>query len=229
MIRVGVIGASGYAGAELVRILAGHPQVKLTSLTCRQDAGERFDRIYPAMSGWVDLVCEAYDAQKLAQSTDLVFTALPHELPMALVPELLAKGVKVVDLSADFRFKNAQAYEAHYQPHTAVDLLQRAVYGLCEVYTDQIKTADLIGNPIRVSVSARTLGRGEAEIKLRSATGHTFRPMSAEPQFHRIPVAAPAGKAASLQCAVGLADHTRSRSQRRGAQSCRKALNFEAL
>ncbi len=147
MIRVGVIGASGYAGAELVRILTGHPQVKLTSLTCRQDAGERFDRIYPAMSGWVDLVCEAYDAEKLAKATDLVFTALPHELPMSLVPELLSKGVKVVDLSADFRFKNAQTYEAHYQPHTAVDLLGRAVYGLCEVYTDQIKSTDLIGNP----------------------------------------------------------------------------------
>jgi N-acetyl-gamma-glutamyl-phosphate reductase len=147
MIRVGVIGASGYAGAELVRILAGHPQAKLTCLTCRQDAGERFDRIYPAMSGWVDLVCEAYDAEKLAKTTDLVFTALPHELPMALVPELLSKGVKVVDLSADFRFKDARTYEAHYQPHTAVDLLARAIYGLCEVYTDQIKTADLIGNP----------------------------------------------------------------------------------
>jgi N-acetyl-gamma-glutamyl-phosphate reductase len=147
MIRVGVIGASGYAGAELVRILAGHPQVKLSSLICRQDAGERFDRIYPAMSGWVDLVCEAYDAEKLARSTDLVFTALPHELPMALVPGLLSKGVKVVDLSADFRFKNPKIYEAHYQPHTAVHLLEKAVYGLCEVYTDLIKTAELIGNP----------------------------------------------------------------------------------
>ncbi len=147
MIRVGVIGASGYAGAELVRILAGHPQAKLTALTCRQDAGERFDRIYPAMSGWVDLVCESYDADKLAQATDLVFTALPHELPMAIVPELLSKGVKVVDLSADFRFKDAKTYEAHYQAHTAVDLLAKAVYGLCEVYADQIRSAELIGNP----------------------------------------------------------------------------------
>jgi N-acetyl-gamma-glutamyl-phosphate reductase len=147
MIRVGVIGASGYAGAELVRILAGHPQVKLNSLTCRQDAGERFDQIYPAMSGWVNLVCEAYDADKLAESAELVFTALPHELPMALVPELLSKGVKVVDLSADFRFKDPTIYEAHYQPHTAVDLLDKAVYGLCEVYTEKIKAADLIGNP----------------------------------------------------------------------------------
>ena len=147
MIRVGVIGASGYAGAELVRILASHPKVSLTALTCRTDAGRRFDQIYPSMTGWVELVCEAYDAERLAKSVDVVFTALPHKLPMAIVPELLAKGLRVVDLSADFRFKSAEAYEAHYQPHTARELLDRAVYGLCEVYGDQIRGADLVGNP----------------------------------------------------------------------------------
>lgn len=147
MIRVGVIGASGYAGAELVRILAGHPGVKLNALTCRQDAGQRFDHIYPAMSGWVDLVCETYDAKRLAGQVDLVFTALPHQVPMNIVPELLASGLKVIDLSADFRFRDAAVYEAHYQAHTAPDLLGRAVYGLSEVYTGQIRGADLIGNP----------------------------------------------------------------------------------
>ena len=147
MIRAGVVGASGYAGAELVRILAGHPLVKLTVLTCRQDAGQRFDHIYPSMSGWVDLTCERYDADHLARAADVVFTALPHELPMSLVPELLAKGIKVVDLSADFRFKDAKTYEKWYQPHTAADLLPKTVYGLSEVYGDQIKTADLVGNP----------------------------------------------------------------------------------
>ncbi|MDA8139671.1 MAG: N-acetyl-gamma-glutamyl-phosphate reductase [Desulfobacteraceae bacterium] len=147
MIRVGVIGASGYAGAELVRILAGHPQVKLAALTCRQDAGQRFDQIYPSMSGWVEMVCVAYDADKLAKSVDLVFTALPHELPMTIAPELLDKGLKVVDLSADFRFKDPKTYEAHYQPHTAMALLGQAVYGLSEVYTEQVKNAHLVGNP----------------------------------------------------------------------------------
>lgn len=147
MIRVGVIGAAGYAGAELVRILSGHPEVTLAALTCRQDAGERFDRIYPSMSGWVDMVCEEYDAEKLARQVDLVFMALPHQLPMNLVPELLDKGLKVVDLSADFRFKEAAAYEAHYQPHCAKELLSKAVYGLCEVYQDRIAQADLVGNP----------------------------------------------------------------------------------
>lgn len=147
MIRVGVIGASGYAGAELVRILAGHPQVELACLTCRQDAGRRFDEIYPAMSGWVDLICEAYDTKRLSQTVDVVFTALPHQLPMALIPELLDSGIKVIDLSADFRFKDAKVYEAYYQPHSAAHLLNQAVYGLSEVYRDRIKGAGLIGNP----------------------------------------------------------------------------------
>jgi N-acetyl-gamma-glutamyl-phosphate reductase len=147
MTRVGIIGASGYAGAELVRILAVHPSVTLSALTCRQDAGDRFDRIYPSLTGFVDLICDAYDADHLASAVDLVFMALPHQLPMALVPELLSKGVKVIDLSADFRFKNAQVYQAFYQPHSAVDLLDKAVYGLCEVYREKVRQAELVGNP----------------------------------------------------------------------------------
>lgn len=147
MTRVGIIGASGYAGAELVRILAAHPSVTLSALTCRQDAGDRFDRIYPSLTGFVDLICDAYDADQLASAVDLVFMALPHQLPMALVPELLSKGVKVIDLSADFRFKNAQVYQDFYQPHSAVDLLDKAVYGLCEIYRDQVRQAELVGNP----------------------------------------------------------------------------------
>jgi N-acetyl-gamma-glutamyl-phosphate reductase len=148
MVRVAVIGASGYAGAELVRILAGHPEVRLTRIFCRQDAGERFDRIYPALSPWGEMTCEAYDlATIVADGAEVVFTALPHKVSMSLVPELLAAKIKVVDLSADFRFKDAALYESHYQPHTARDLLSEAVYGLSEVYTDAVRTARLIGNP----------------------------------------------------------------------------------
>lgn len=147
MTRVAVVGATGYAGAELVRILSGHPGVKLTVLTSRQYSGVRFDSIYPALSGRVDLVCEKYDADALSDATDVVFTALPHQLPMEIVPALLRRGKKVVDLSADFRFRDPQTYEKHYQPHTAIDLLQQAVYGLSEVYFDDIQDADLVGNP----------------------------------------------------------------------------------
>jgi len=147
MIRAGVIGANGYAGAELVRILAGHPEVTLTVLTSRSYAGVAFDRIYPAMAGWVDLVCEAFDADSVCDRTDVIFTALPHQLPMDIVPELIRRGKKVVDLSADFRFSDAERYEAAYQPHSAKDLLEKAVYGLSEVNAAEIRGAELVGNP----------------------------------------------------------------------------------
>jgi N-acetyl-gamma-glutamyl-phosphate reductase len=147
MIRAGVIGATGYAGAELVRILSSHPEVKLEYLTSRQYAGRRFAEVYPSLQGWVDLVCETFDAEKAAARIDVAFLALPHKLPMAIAPGLLQRKIKVVDLSADFRFKDATAYEACYQPHSAPQLLDKAVYGLCEVYGDLIRQADLIGNP----------------------------------------------------------------------------------
>ena len=147
MIRAGIVGATGYAGAELIRILAGHPDVEVTTITSRQYAGKRFDAIYPSMKGWVDLTCDTFDAEKMADAADVVFTALPHQLPMAIVPGLLERGAKVIDLSADFRFKQVKAYEAYYQPHTAPELAERAVYGLSEIYESDIKTASLIGNP----------------------------------------------------------------------------------
>jgi len=147
MIRVGIVGATGYTGAELVRILSGHPDVTLTVLTSRQHIGVPFSSVYPALAGVVSLACEAYSAEHLARSVDVVFTALPHKLPMEIVPELIKLGKKVVDLSADFRFKDAARYEAHYQRHEAKDLLEEAVYGLCEVYHDQIQKTSLVGNP----------------------------------------------------------------------------------
>ena len=147
MTRAGVIGATGFAGAELVRILAGHPEIELAVLTSRNFAGEKFDSIYPALAGVVDNVCEVYDTERLCARTDVIFTALPHKLPMAIVPELLACGKKVIDLSADFRFQDPSTYEAHYEPHTARELLPKAVYGLTEVYRDRIKQTSLVGNP----------------------------------------------------------------------------------
>jgi len=147
MIRVGIVGATGYAGAELVRILSGHPQVELTILTSRQFAGVRFDEVYPAMAGRVNLICEELAVEKVCDRADIVFTALPHQLPMALVPEFVKRKVRVVDLSADFRFNDAGVYESAYQPHTASDLLEKAVYGLSEIYFEDIRSAVLIGNP----------------------------------------------------------------------------------
>ena len=147
MVRVGIIGASGYAGAELVRILSGHPGVKLTVATSRQYAGSRFDSLYPALKGCTDIELEVYSAERICEEADIVFTALPHKLPMSIVPEILTHNRKVIDLSADFRFSDPLVYEAAYQPHSAPDLLAKAVYGLSEVYTDQIRTAEIVGNP----------------------------------------------------------------------------------
>jgi N-acetyl-gamma-glutamyl-phosphate reductase len=147
MTRVGVVGATGYAGAELVRILAGHPDVDITTLISRQYAGHRFADIYPSMAGVVDLRCDPLSLDHLTDRTDVVFTALPHKIPMSIVPELVAAGKKVVDLSADFRFKNASTYERYYEPHTASNLLEKAVYGLSEIYADEIRRALIIGNP----------------------------------------------------------------------------------
>jgi len=147
MIRVGIVGATGYAGAELVRILAGHPDVNLSVLTSRQYAGQPFETIYPAMKGQIGLDCEAYDVERVCEKADVLFMALPHKLPMTFVPELLKKDKKIIDLSADFRFSDPAKYESVYQPHTSKELLSQSVYGLSEVFADQIKAATLIGNP----------------------------------------------------------------------------------
>jgi N-acetyl-gamma-glutamyl-phosphate reductase len=147
MIRAAVAGATGYAGAELVRLLTGHSGVQLTMITSRQFAGQRFDRVFPAMAGRVGLVCEELDDDRICAAADVIFTALPHQLPMKIAPEILKRGRKMIDLSADFRFNEAGVYEAAYQPHAAPQLLRESVYGLSEVYSSQIASARLVGNP----------------------------------------------------------------------------------
>ena len=116
MIRVGVVGATGYAGAELVRILAGHEKVQLTVLTSRQHAGAAFSDVYPAMAGIVDTALESYHPEQTARRADLFFLALPHKLPMTLVPDLLQREKRVIDLSADFRFSDAASTSAPTSP-----------------------------------------------------------------------------------------------------------------
>ena len=147
MTRVGVVGATGYAGAELIRILAGHPEVTLSIITSRQYAGSKFSEIYPAMATMVDMTCSELSLDRLNQEADVVFMALPHKLPMEIVPPLFEKGKKIIDLSADFRFSDVARYEAFYQPHTAKEVLRQSVYGLCEVYPSEIAASNLVGNP----------------------------------------------------------------------------------
>ena len=146
-ITAAVIGATGYAGAELVRLLSGHPQVRLTSLVSRQYAGQPFSQVYPSMAGVVDMRCDDFSEVLPTMTADLVFTALPHKASMGIVPKLLRQGHRVVDLSADFRFKDVALYEEWYDHHSAKDLLQESVYGLPEIYRGDIEKASLVGNP----------------------------------------------------------------------------------
>ncbi len=147
MYKVGIIGASGYTGVELARLLANHDGVELTVATSRQYAGQKLADVYPNLRGITDLVCEDVVVADLVGRADMFFLAVPHKTAMGIVPELLAAGKKVVDLSADFRIDDAAVYEEWYQPHTAQDLLGEAVYGLPELYRDKIVSARLVANP----------------------------------------------------------------------------------
>jgi N-acetyl-gamma-glutamyl-phosphate reductase len=147
MIKAGIIGASGYTGEELARILALHPRVELTVATSRQYAGKKLADIYPNLRRIVDLTVEDAMLDELAGRAELFFTAVPHQTAMNIVPALLEKGCKVVDLSADFRIHDAAVYEQWYQAHIAPEYLPKAVYGLPELHRQAIMRATLVANP----------------------------------------------------------------------------------
>jgi len=147
MYRIGIVGASGYTGVELLRLLVSHPDVEVSCVTSRQSAGEAVGTVFPSLRGCLDLNFEQLDAAALAARADLVFTAVPHQAAMEMVPGLLAAGCRVVDLSADFRLHDVAVYEAWYQQHTAAELLPEAVYGLPEIYRSAIPSARLVANP----------------------------------------------------------------------------------
>lgn len=147
MIKTAIIGASGYTGLELVKLISNHPKADLQAVTSNTYQGKSFTDIFPSMRGFESLVCTAFDAGKLSGKVDVAFLALPHKVSMAFAPKLIDQGVKVIDLSADFRFDDLKTYEAVYQPHTAPSLLKESVYGLCEVNREAIKNARIVGNP----------------------------------------------------------------------------------
>jgi N-acetyl-gamma-glutamyl-phosphate reductase len=147
MLNVGIVGASGYTGVELARIISTHPHARLTVATSRQYAGSPLSKTFPSLKGVADIVCEDIKGEQLAEKADFFFTAVPHQTAMGIIPSLLESGKKVVDLSADFRISNPDTYEQWYQPHTAKNYLSEAVYGLCELKREEIKKARLIANP----------------------------------------------------------------------------------
>jgi len=147
MIKTAIAGASGYTGLELVKLISNHPKASLEAVTSNSYQGKSFTDIFPSMRGFESLICTPFDAKELSDKVDVVFLALPHKVSMAFAPDLIDQGIKVIDLSADFRFDDAKAYEAAYQPHTAPNLLEESVYGLCELNRKQIRNARIIGNP----------------------------------------------------------------------------------
>ena len=147
-IKVAVIGASGYAGLELVRLLARHPGCELAALTSLEYPGRPFSQIFPALAGIVDLPFSPDpDPSIIAAAAEVVFTAVPHQTAMGMIPRYLALGCRVVDLSADFRFADVSLYEQWYQAHTAPELCAETVYGLPELHREEVRRARLVGNP----------------------------------------------------------------------------------
>jgi len=148
MLRVGIAGASGYTGSEVVRLLVTHPEgVELTCITSETFAGQHISRVLPNLRGLVDLRFENLDVEKIAERVDLVFLGLPHKSSMAYVPKFFELGVKIIDFSADYRFKDVGVYEKWYQEHTSPHLLKEAVYGLPELHREEIRRASLIAVP----------------------------------------------------------------------------------
>jgi len=147
MLKVAVVGASGYTGVELLRILTGHPEVDVCCVTSRQHEGVPINQVFPSLSGFCELICESLDVAAIAARVDLIFTALPHKSAMAVVPGFLKLGCKVIDLSADYRLKKQDVYEQWYQTHSSPELFSEAVYGLPELYREKLHHARLIANP----------------------------------------------------------------------------------
>jgi N-acetyl-gamma-glutamyl-phosphate reductase len=145
--RVGIIGATGYTGVELLRLLLRHPQVEVTALTSQKYAGIPIDQVFPSLMKQLPLKCEELNVDQISKKTDFVFTAVPHKTAMEVVPLFHRQGKKIVDLSADFRFREAAVYEKWYQKHTSADLLPEAVYGLPELHREKIRNAKIVGNP----------------------------------------------------------------------------------
>lgn len=148
MIKAGIIGATGYTGVELVRILSRHPEVELVGLTSQTYSEQRFDSVFPSTIGYSEAILEIQDTHSLADRCDVIFTALPHGVSMEVVHEAAAAGKKVIDLGADYRFDDIKTYEEWYKvTHKTPELAARSVYGLPEINRRLILEADVIGNP----------------------------------------------------------------------------------
>ena len=148
MINVGVVGATGYAGEELIDILLRHPNIRITHLSAKIDRPKAFSVIFPKFKERISLICKEPEVKEIIAKCDLVFLALPHTVSMEIAPKLLNAAKKVIDLSADYRLKDAKIYEHFYKTKQKDKAnLHKAVYGLSELYRNNIKDAKLVANP----------------------------------------------------------------------------------
>lgn len=148
MVNIGIMGATGYAGEELISLLLRHPFVRITHLSAKIDKPQAISEIFPQFKKKISLICNEINIKEVIDKCDLVFLALPHSVSMDFVPKLLHAGKVVIDLSADYRLKDAKIYEQFYKvPHKDKVHLKDAVYGLPEMYRQKIKGAKLIANP----------------------------------------------------------------------------------
>lgn len=148
MLKVGIVGARGYTGEELIKILIKHPDVRLTYLAATLEKATDISEIFPGFQGRLHLKCEKFSLENAAAKCDLLFLALPHTVSMDVVPKLVKKGKKIIDLSADYRLKNAGIYKQWYhKAHKDKLNLKKFVYGLPELYREKIKKTSLVANP----------------------------------------------------------------------------------
>lgn len=146
--KIAIVGANGYVGGEMVRLLATHPSVELITLTSRQFAGKNVTDIFPALRGILDMPLVEVDTDNIAEKCDAVFLAIPHAQAMSIAADLIRKGTRVVDYSADFRLKDPQIYEKWYTAeHTEPALLEKAVYGLPELHREELREVQLVALP----------------------------------------------------------------------------------
>lgn len=146
-IKVGVVGATGYTGEEIIKILARHKNAEITSLSAIIDKPTKFSNLFPTHKDKVDIICKELDVDEVIKKTDLVFLALPHTISMQFASKFLNAGKKVIDLSADYRIDYKTYEEWYKKEHTDKENIKKAVYGLPELYRDRIKKASLVANP----------------------------------------------------------------------------------
>jgi LysW-gamma-L-alpha-aminoadipyl-6-phosphate/LysW-L-glutamyl-5-phosphate reductase len=155
IMKVGVVGASGYVGGELLRLLVVHPKVEISMVTSRQRPGEYVHRVHPSLKGFIDITFSPLDVDRLAAKCDIVFTAVPHGSAVHIVKDLFDRGVKIIDLSADFRLKDPHEYVKWYGwEHPFPELLPKSTYGIPELHREEIKSSKIVSSPGCMAVTS---------------------------------------------------------------------------